>query len=137
MSDTFSPSQRSELMARIRSKNTGPERAVRSILSAHGFRFRLHRAGLPGTPDIVMSKRRIAIFVHGCFWHSHSCQKGRKPGTNKTYWNAKLERNVQRDATNARELKSLGWKRIVVWGCELRNVVRLERRIVRLLATGH
>lgn len=135
MSDTFSPAKRSWVMAQIRGKDTEPERRVRSILHANGFRFRLHRADLPGKPDIVLPRHRIAVYVHGCFWHGHRCQKGRRPGTNKTYWNEKLERNIARDASNARKIRALGWQRIVVWSCELRNAERLERRMVRLIGS--
>lgn len=118
-------------MSRIGGKNTAPEIAVRRFLHARGFRFRLHRKDLPGRPDIVLPKYRTAILVHGCFWHGHTCKDGRRPRSNQDYWNAKLERNAKRDAKNARQLRALGWKRIVVWECQATDERLLERRIIR------
>lgn len=117
--DALSPLQRSERMSRIRSGDTKPERALRSALHASGFRFRLHKKGLPGKPDLVFAKYKAVIFVHGCFWHAHTCQKGRIPEGNRAFWLAKLSNNVERDARNTRCLKDLGWRVMVVWECEL------------------
>ncbi len=131
--DTFSKQKRSWVMSRITGKNTAPEIALRRFLHARGFRFRVHRKDLPGCPDIVLPKYRTAILVHGCFWHGHTCKDGRRPRSNQDYWNAKLERNARRDARNALKLRALGWKRIVVWGCEVADERRLERRVIKQL----
>jgi DNA mismatch endonuclease (patch repair protein) len=131
--DVFSKEKRSWVMSRIRGVNTQPELQVRRLLHAHGYRFRLHRNDLPGNPDIVLPKYRTAIFVHGCFWHGHSCREGRRPKSNSTYWNAKLDRNVARDKRRAAEYRKIGWRRVVVWTCELDAPEKLERRLLRLL----
>src|SRR5438552_12422432 len=119
MADVFSRSKRSWIMARIRGTDTAPEIFVRTLLRRAGFKFRVHCAELPGRPDIVLPRHRTAIFVNGCFWHSHSCQRGRIPRSNRTYWEKKLARNASRDKLNAVQLKKLGWKRVVVWACEI------------------
>ncbi|HEX6011409.1 MAG TPA: very short patch repair endonuclease [Geminicoccaceae bacterium] len=121
--DRLSKEQRSALMARIRGRDTMPERYVRSRLFAAGFRFRLHRRDLPGSPDIVLPGRRVAVFVHGCFWHDHGCRRGRRPGTNPAFWEAKFERNDERDRRNAALLAELGWRVAVVWTCDLEGGV--------------
>jgi len=133
--DRLTPSQRSALMSKVRGKNTRPEERVRSILHRLGFRFRLHRKDLPGTPDIVLPKYGTVIFVHGCFWHRHpACKKASMPQTNKEFWEAKLARNVERDRENAEALRRLGWKVLVVWECELKNPEILSVRLQRELA---
>ena len=137
MVDVFTADKRSEIMARITGKNTSPEIEVRRFLHARGFRFRLHRKDLPGYPDIVLAKYRTAILVHGCFWHGHTCKDGGRPKSNQGYWNQKLDRNKKRDARNARNLRALGWKQIVVWGCEVSDEPRLERKIVQQLKLSH
>lgn len=131
MADMFSKRKRSWIMSRITGKDTAPEMAIRRFLHAQGLRFRLHRKDLPGCPDIVLPKYHTAILVHGCFWHGHKCKDGRRPRSNQAYWNRKLERNATRDARNARQLRALGWKRIVVWGCEVADEKYLRRRILR------
>ena len=132
--DVFSKEKRSAIMARVRSVDTTPEIAVRSLLHRMGYRFRLHRKDLPGKPDIVMPGRRTVIFVHGCFWHQHTnCTAAARPTSNCDYWNAKLDRNIVRDAGCQKQLRSLGWKVIVVWECEVRNLSRLEKRLRRSL----
>lgn len=129
--DTFSRERRSEIMGRIRSTNTRAELTVRSLLHRAGFRFRLYNKELPGKPDIVLSKRRIVIFVHGCFWHGHQNRReGRQPKSIPEYWNRKLDRNLSRDTANPELLESLGWKRIVVWEGELKNREALEQRLI-------
>jgi DNA mismatch endonuclease, patch repair protein len=129
--DTFSREQRSEIMKRIRSVDTRAEIVVRSLLHRAGFRFRLHNKQLPGKPDIVLKRYRTVIFVHGCFWHGHAdCREGRRPKSNTEYWNRKLDRNLSRDAANAERLQELGWKRIVVWECELKNKESLKQRLI-------
>jgi len=132
--DVFSKEKRSAVMARVRSRDTSPEITVRSLLHRLGYRFRLHRHDLPGTPDIVMPGRRTVIFVHGCFWHQHArCAAAARPTSNCDYWNAKLDGNITRDKRCQKLLRSLGWKIIVVWECETRNLLRLEKRLRRAL----
>ena len=116
-------------MAAIRSKDTAPERAVRRVVTALGYRYRLNRRDLPGKPDLVFGPRRKVIFVHGCFWHMHpkaNCLDARQPKSNTGYWSAKLTRNVARDAENVRKLQALGWRVLIVWDCETKD----ERRII-------
>ncbi|MDG5974849.1 DNA mismatch endonuclease vsr [Hydrogenophaga taeniospiralis CCUG 15921] len=110
------------MMSGIRSRNTVPEIRVRRLLHRQGYRFRLHRGDLPGTPDIVLPSRRIAIFVHGCFWHLHQgCRLARVPGTREDFWRAKLTRNRERDEAAIAKLRALGWRVLVVWECYLRG----------------
>lgn len=110
---------RSALMSRVRGGNTTPELVVRRIVHALGYRFRLHRRDLPGTPDIVLPRSRKIIFVHGCFWHRHpGCSRATTPRTRTAFWQRKFERNVERDRRNIAELQTLGWKILVVWECE-------------------
>ncbi|WP_407940659.1 very short patch repair endonuclease [Mucilaginibacter sp.] len=107
-------------MAKIRSKDTKPEKLLRSVLYANGLRFRLHVKHLPGKPDIVLAKYKTVIFVHGCFWHYHSeCREGRIPNTNSKFWTEKLSKNIQRDEMHQLKLREAGWQVIVVWECEL------------------
>lgn len=121
-------------MSRIRGKDTRPEIAVRSLLHRMGLRFRLHRRDLPGSPDIVLPGRRTVVFVHGCFWHRHEgCSGASVPKTRIEFWEAKFARNVERDARNRRDLKRLGWRSVVVWECELKDMAKRERRLARLL----
>lgn len=137
MSDKLTASSRSRNMAAIRSTGMKPEMMVRSLVHRMGYRFRLHAGDLPGKPDLVFRPRRKAIFVHGCFWHQHGkagCRDGRPPKSNTGYWGQKLARNVERDAANTARLKSLGWKTLVLWECEvLKGGPSLERRIGRFL----
>jgi DNA mismatch endonuclease (patch repair protein) len=124
---------RSENMRAIRSKDTKPEIAVRSLVHKLGYRFRLHGKDLPGKPDLVFTGRRKVIFVHGCFWHSHNCRSGLIPGTNIDFWSTKLQRNELRDRANLAALRLLGWNVLVIWQCELKDVHRVTRRITRFL----
>lgn len=133
MVDTLTPAERSERMSRIRSQNTKPELWVRRLLHAAGFRFRLHRKDLPGRPDLVLPKYRAVVFVQGCFWHAHHCQKGRIPGTRGDFWKAKFEGNRKRDARNARALRALGWRVFTIWECELAKPTNRERTVERLI----
>ena len=128
------PSLRSWTMSRIGSKNTKPEIAVRKAAHALGLRFRLHRRDLPGTPDIVLTSRRTAIFVHGCFWHRHGCGRATTPASNVEYWTAKFERNIQRDALNAAELRKLGWRCASIWECEAKDPAELDRLLRRIFS---
>lgn len=122
--DRITAAQRSHTMSRIRSRNTKPELLVRRFLYAQGFRYRLNVRTLPGTPDIVLRKYRTAIFVHGCFWHNHSCMKGRMPSTNANYWSQKIERNQQRDVEVCEKFSQLGWYTLTVWECQLKPKIR-------------
>ena len=123
MADNHSKEVRSMNMSHIRSKNTRPEEKVRKYLFSKGFRYRKNVASLPGKPDIVLSKYRTVIFVHGCFWHMHDCGRFHWPATNQEYWEPKILRNVERDQQTFKQLEALGWKVIVVWECELKNKV--------------
>jgi DNA mismatch endonuclease (patch repair protein) len=116
-------------MSRVRTRDTAPEMLVRSILHRLGYRFRLHDRRLPGSPDIVLPRFQTVIFVHGCFWHSHRCRRGKTPTTNVRFWSKKLRRNKQRDVRVRRELTHKGWRVIVIWQCELRNTRKLESQI--------
>lgn len=128
--DRLTSERRSWLMGRIRSKNTGPELAVRRLVYGMGYRYRLHEKRLPGTPDLVFWRRRKAIFVHGCFWHSHTgCRYARLPKSRIEYWKEKLVGNKKRDAVARRELRRLGWRNLVVWQCELKRPERLAERL--------
>lgn len=114
------PISRSENMSRIRAKNTKPEMLLRKELHARGRRYRLHVKGLPGKPDIVFTRARLAIFVHGCFWHQHeSCIQASKPKSNQDYWSSKLSGNIKRDRRNRDELSALGFRTAVLWECEI------------------
>jgi len=119
--DIISPERRSALMSRIRGKDTKIELEVRRGLHALGFRYRLGGAGLPGRPDIVLPKFRTVVFVHGCFWHGHSCYLYRLPKTRTEFWEAKVNANRQRDARQVTQLQQAGWNVETVWECELRN----------------
>ena len=122
-------------MAAIRSKDMKPELIVRSMVQRLGYRFRLHRRDLPGSPDLVFPGRKKVIFVHGCFWHQHrNCVDGRMPGSNQTYWLPKLARNVERDKLNITALRRAGWECLVVWECSVRSAAVLARRIERFLS---
>lgn len=121
---------RSEIMQSVRIRDTGPELAVRQLLHHLGLRFRLHRKDLPGTPDVVLPKYRTVLFIHGCFWHRHpECRFSTSPKSNEAFWEAKFAANVERDARKARELDALGWRVLVVWGCETRDLDRLAARL--------
>lgn len=122
-------------MSRIRSKDTGPEKKVRSLLHQMGYRFRIHVKSLPGQPDIVLPKYKKIIFVHGCFWHLHKgCRDGTIPKTQHKKWKTKLEQNVERDKTHTKQLRGKGWKVIVVWECEAeKKIDKVERKLSRFL----
>lgn len=124
---------RSANMRAIRSKGMKPEIAVRSMVHRLGFRFRLHRADLPGKPDIVLGSHRKVILVNGCFWHCHGCRTAHTPRTNQEYWGPKLIRNVQRDRENVRALRQLGYRVLTVWECEVKSPDRLHRTLTRFL----
>lgn len=133
--DTITPEQRRHCMQRVRSRDTEPERVLRSSLHQAGYRFRLHAEALPGTPDIVFPGRRKAIFVHGCFWHSHRCPRGSRPKSNRPFWTKKLDTNKKRDTRNRRRLTALGWRSLVLWECEVRTNAALKKACAFLEAT--
>lgn len=124
---------RSANMRAIRSKNTGPELAVRSLAHRLGYRFRLHRKNLPGTPDLVFVSRRKVIFVHGCFWHGHDCKRARIPTANREFWVEKIAKNQGRDEASLTALASAGWKALVLWQCELKDADGIEARMRQFL----
>lgn len=130
--DIWSKQKRSEVMSKIRGKNTKPEIILRSQLFKQGFRFRIHKKTLPGKPDIVLERYKTAIFVHGCFWHYHKgCREGRIPSANSKYWREKLLKNVEKDKMHIRELEELGWKVIIVWECEIEK--KLEQTVEKVV----
>ncbi|MGZ6037327.1 MAG: very short patch repair endonuclease [Phenylobacterium sp.] len=135
--DVYSPEKRSAVMRRVKGKDTSPERAVRKALTALGARYRLHRKDLPGKPDVAMPGRRLALFVHGCFWHGHDCARGsRVPKQNRDYWVGKVERNRARDAKNREALAALGWRVESIWECELKDPGALRERLEALLISS-
>ena len=130
--DVFSVAQRSAVMRRVKAKDTGPELAVRKALTRLGLRYRLHRKDLPGCPDIVLPGRRLAIFVHGCFWHGHDCARGaRVPKQNRDYWLAKVARNRARDTQSQAALAAAGWRVETVWECEIKATASWAARLER------
>ena len=127
--------RRTEVMSRIRGKDTTPELQVRSIVHRLGYRFRLHAKDLPGSPDLVLPRLGTVIFVHGCFWHRHrGCRYATTPSTRRAFWQAKFDANVARDKRTAASLRHLGWSVITVWECQLRTPDRVAARLERLLA---
>ena len=132
MIDTLSPRERSERMSRVRGANTKPELRVRRLVHGMGYRYRLHRRTLPGTPDLVFPSRRKVIFVHGCFWHRHpdpKCPLARLPKSRLEFWRPKLEGNRERDVRNRERLREIGWEPLVIWECRLRDESGLRREI--------
>ncbi len=136
---TQAPSpERSAVMRAVKSRDTAPELALRRLLTQLAPGYRLCRADLPGKPDIAYGKRKLAIFVHGCFWHGHDCPRGaRMPKTNRPYWQDKIARNFTRDAANARKLAALGWRPMVVYECELKDMAALQKQLRRALGLGN
>jgi len=127
--------ERSAVMRAVKSQDTGPELAVRRLLREFAPGYRLHRADLPGKPDIVYGRLRLAIFVHGCFWHGHDCARGaRAPKANAEYWRGKIARNRARDGRNLEALAGLGWRTLVVYECELKEPAALRARLGAALA---
>ena len=129
MTDVYGPEKRSAVMRRVKGAGTTPELAMRRLIWRMGGRYRLNRKDLPGKPDIVLPGRRLAIFVHGCFWHGHDCPRGaRVPKANRDYWIAKVDRNRVRDAAAREALASAGWRVETVWECEMKDTAALEAR---------
>ena len=134
MVDSLSPDERSEIMSRVRSKDSIREKTVRKLVFAKGYRYRLHARDLPGCPDLVFRPRKKVIFVHGCFWHRHNpCTLARMPKSRIEFWEPKLEGNRIRDEKNRKALVREGWKVLTVWECQLKDTIRLESRIGRFL----
>jgi len=134
MTDVFSKKKRSWIMGRVKGRDTKPEILVRSIVHRMGYRFRIHRRELPGNPDIVLPRHRKVIFVHGCFWHGHRrCPRSERPSSNKSFWNTKLDKNVERDERLRRVLRRMGWRVFVVWECETRAPDKVLRKLGRFL----
>ena len=131
--DGLSPQRRSWLMSRVKGRDTTPELAVRSMLHALGYRYRLYRKDLPGKPDIVFGPRKKVVFIHGCFWHGHNCRKGRLPKSNAAFWGSKIDTNKKRDRKRLTQLRALGWKVLVIWQCQLKDPLAVRRRIVDFL----
>jgi DNA mismatch endonuclease (patch repair protein) len=130
MADTITPEKRSEIMGRVRGKNTGPEVAVRKMLHRMGYRFRLHVKTLPGTPDIVLPRHHKAVLVHGCFWHGHKgCPRAKLPTTRTDFWAEKILKNKHRDAGVVAQLSRMGYSILIVWTCELRRPDALSKRL--------
>ena len=130
MSDVFSKEKRSEIMSRIKGKDTKPEKLVRSLLHRMGYRFRLHVATLPGKPDIVLVRHHKIVFVHGCFWHGHKkCRKGSLPKSNSEFWSKKIANNIERDKLSCVNLRKDGWRILTVWECETSNVSKLMSKL--------
>ncbi|WP_369058153.1 DNA mismatch endonuclease Vsr [Caulobacter sp. 73W] len=134
MTDVFDAAKRSAVMARVRGKDTKPEMRVRRLLTRLGARYRLHRKDLPGSPDVVLPGRRLAIFIHGCFWHGHDCKRGaREPKANADYWQAKIGRNRARDIASREALTAAGWRVETIWECEMKDEAALSARLRALL----
>ena len=132
--DVYDSAKRSAVMARVKSRDTKPELLLRRLLTGLGARYRLHRKDLPGSPDVAMPGRRLAIFVHGCFWHGHDCARGsRVPKANRDYWLAKVARNTARDARNVADLTTAGWRVETVWECQMKDQGALRERLAKAL----
>ena len=137
MTDVFTPEQRSAVMRKVKGRDTSTELKVRRLLWAMGARYRLHRKDLPGAPDIVLPGRRLAIFVHGCFWHGHDCARGaRVPKQNRDYWTGKIGRNRARDIVNQAALTARGWTPVVIWECALKDETGLRAQLEEALAAS-
>jgi DNA mismatch endonuclease (patch repair protein) len=133
--DVFSAKKRSEVMSAIRSRDTKPEIAVRCLLHRKGFRFVLHDARLPGKPDIVLPKYRVAVQVRGCFWHGHNCHDGHIPKSRREYWEPKIANNKRRDRRSDAQLKKLGWRLFVLWECDCMKEKSLQSAIGKIVQT--
>ena len=135
MPDIVDPQTRSRMMSGIRGKNTRPELVIRQGLHAMGFRFRLHAPSVPGKPDVVLPKYRAVVFVHGCFWHGHSCHLFKMPSTRPEFWNTKIARNQERDREVREALREAGWRQLVVWECAIKGKWKLDLEAVLLGAS--
>ncbi len=134
MADRFTREKRSEIMSHIRGRDTSPEKLIRGLLHAQGYRFSLCSKRIPGSPDIVLSRHRKVVFVHGCFWHGHKgCTRASLPSTNVRFWTRKVTGNIARDARVRMEVRKLGWKSLVIWQCRTRNRKAWGERLVHFL----
>lgn len=134
MVDKFRREERSRIMSRIKGYDTAPEKIVRSLLHEMGYRFRLHSEKLPGTPDIVLPRHRKVIYVHGCFWHGHKgCPRSKRPTTNINFWNRKIESNIKRDKKVRIQVKTLDWKSLVIWQCQIDSKTLLAKKLRKFL----
>lgn len=135
MTDIVDSKRRSEIMSRIKGRDTLPEIRVRRVAHRLGFRFRLYRKDLPGTPDIVFPRYRAVVFVHGCFWHRHAgCRYAYSPKTRVRFWSEKFQKNVARDRNNEKLLDELGWRVLVIWECETRSNASIQAGLLNFLA---
>lgn len=130
--DIWDKEKRSAIMASVKQRDTKQEVLVRKYLFSKGFRYRKNDKRLPGSPDIVLPKYKVAIFIHGCFWHGHDCRAGHLPSSNNEFWEAKIERNRERDRQKEEQLRALGWNVIVIWQCELKNQAIAIGRLAEL-----
>jgi DNA mismatch endonuclease (patch repair protein) len=134
MADMFTVEKRSSIMSSIRSTGTKPEALVIRITRKIHRRFQTNSKRLPGIPDLAFFRLKRVVFVHGCFWHQHTgCRRSNIPKSRIEYWGPKLQRNVARDRANRRQLHRLGWKTMVIWECQCKDVLRLFRRLVKFL----
>ncbi len=138
MVDIWSPAKRSQVMSRIKGKNTKPEILARQLLRSLGCRYTLHSKNLPGKPDIILPKRKLAIFVHGCFWHCHGrCREGRIPATRRGYWKPKLLANRARDTKKRSKLKKLGWRVLTIWECQVeKRPDSVVKKLIKAIRSG-
>ncbi len=133
MVDTRTPAQRRHIMQSVKQADTAPEMAVRRLLHGMGYRYRLHRKDLPGNPDIIFGPRRKVVFVHGCFWHGHGCNKGQLPKSRLEYWAPKIQANKARDLKSRQALEEGRWQVLEVWQCETHDAKTLARRLKQFL----
>lgn len=136
MADVYNKTKRSQIMARIRGKHTSPEVRLAQLLKELGFKFECHRKDLPGSPDLVLPRRKIALFVNGCFWHGHhNCSRATLPSTNKVFWKTKIEKNKRRDESQRRKLRKMGWSVLTFWTCKSLSLEMLKSRLQRSLSS--
>lgn len=134
MADVYSKAKRSKIMASIRGKHTSPEICLARLLKELGFKFERHRKDLPGSPDAVLPRKKIVLFVNGCFWHGHrNCLRATLPSTNKTFWKAKIEKNKRRDENQRRKLRKMGWSALTFWTCKSLTLEILKSRLKQVL----
>lgn len=135
MADVYSRAERSQIMASIRGKHTSPEVLLARLLKEIGLKFERHRTDLPGSPDLVLPRRKIALFVNGCFWHGHhNCSRATLPSTNKPFWKTKLEKNKRRDESQRRKLRKMGWSVLTFWTCRSLTRAILESRLKQVIS---
>lgn len=132
MTDIFSKEKRSEIMSKVKNKNTKPEVIIRKLLYSLGYRYRLNKKGLPGSPDIVFVSKKKAIFVHGCLWHGHNCKRAKLPDANREEWRSKIIVNIERDNQAFNRLIDMGWSYLIIWQCEIKkkNIENIKERLI-------